>query len=215
MIRPRPSNSWPRPITTPENQITITSRGARVAKQVEVSEAVHGYLTEVGINVDFQVVEPSIRSALTKCGAGKALQEIMEANGRDLATQAPTRDELQATLSTRGGASCPTGDLIGNQPSNETLDFGRQLRYYMSCTSIRSLVCDPSEGGIQDQITPALEASGQERQDRLQKLADTFREDVLFIPLFDLPVFYAVDPKLNWEPRLDPNVRVSAMWFSE
>ena len=197
-----------------ENQITITSRGARVAKQVEVSEAVHGYLTEVGINVDFQVVESSIRSAMTKCGAGKALQEIMEANGRDLATQAPTREELQAAVDSNG-ASCPTGDLIGNQPSNETLDFGRQLRYYMSCTSIRSLVCDPSEGGIQDQITPALEASGQERQDRLEALANKFREDVLFIPLFDLPVFYAVDPDLNWEPRLDPNVRVSTMWFSE
>ena len=85
----------------------------------------------------------------------------------------------------------------------------------MSCTSIRSLVCDPSEGGIQDQINPALSSSGQERQDRLEALADRFREDVLLIPLFDLPVFYGVDPKLNWEPRLDPNVRVSGMWFSE
>jgi hypothetical protein len=34
------------------------------------------------------------------------------------------------------------------------------------------------------------------------------------ITLFDLPVLYAVDPKLNWKPRLDPVVRVSAMWFS-
>jgi hypothetical protein len=35
------------------------------------------------------------------------------------------------------------------------------------------------------------------------------------LTLFDLPVFYAVDPALNWEPRLNPVVRVNAMWFSE
>ena len=197
-----------------QNPITITSRGARVAKQVEVSEAVLGYLRNVGMNVEFQVVESSIRSALTRCGIGKAVQEVMEASGRDPQTESPTNADMQAAVD-MGGASCPTGDLIGNQPSNETLDFGRQLRYYMSCTGIRSLVCDPSEGGIQDQIAPALAASGQDRQDKLEALADRFREDVLFIPLFDLPVFYAVNPKLNWEPRLDPNVRVSAMWFSE
>ncbi len=198
----------------PDNEITITSRGARIAKQVEVSEAVHGYLTEVGINVNFQVVEPSVRRDLTRCGIGKAVQEVLEDSGRNPETETPTNADMQTALD-GGGASCPTGDLIGNQPSNETLDFGRQLRYYMSCTSIRSLVCDPSPGGIQDQIGPALAASGQERQDKLAALADTFREDVLFIPLFDLPVFYAVNPKLNWEPRLDPNVRVSAMWFSK
>ncbi len=198
----------------PENLITITTRGARVAKQVEVSEAVLGYLDQVGMNVKFQVVESSIRSAMTRCGIGKAVQEILQASGRDPVTETPTNADMQAALD-KGGADCPTGDLIGNQPSNETLDFGRQMRYYMSCTSIRSLVCDPSEGGIQDQIAPTLAASGQDRQEKLEALADRFREDVLLIPLFDLPVFYAVNPKLNWEPRLDPNVRVSAMWFSE
>ena len=198
----------------PANVITITSRGARVAKQVEVSEAVLGYLKEVGINVEFRVVESSIRSALTRCGIGKAVQEVLEASGRNPETESPTNADMQAALD-KGSANCPTGDLIGNQPSNETLDFGRQMRYYMSCTSIRSLVCDPSPGGIQDQIAPALGASGQERQAKLEALANKFRKDVLFIPLFDLPVFYAVDPKLNWQPRLDPNVRVSAMWFSE
>ena len=85
----------------------------------------------------------------------------------------------------------------------------------MSCDAIRSLICDPSPGGIQEQIPAALAASGQERQELLQVLADIFHDEVLFIPLFDLPVVYAVHAKLNWEPRLDPNVRVSSMWFSE
>ena len=138
----------------------------------------------------------------------------MEASGRDPSVEKATNEDFQAALD-KGGADCPTGDLIGNQPSNETLDFGRQLRYYMSCDSGRSLVCDPSPGGIQDQIAAALAASGEERQERLEVLADKFREDVLFIPLFDLPVIYAVNAKLNWEARLDPSVRVSTMWFSE
>ena len=85
----------------------------------------------------------------------------------------------------------------------------------MSCDGFRALICDPTPGGIQDQIGPALAASGEERQELLSKLADRFHDDVLFIPLFDLPVIYAVDAKLNWEPRLDPAIRVSGMWFSE
>ena len=198
----------------PENQITIVGRGTRIPKQIEVSEAIQGYLTNIGMNVDFKIVEPSIRSELTRCGIGKATQEILTSAGRDPETDKPTNEDFQAALD-KGGADCPTGDLIGNQPSNETLDFGRQVRYYMNCDAIRSLICDPSPGGIQDQIPAALAASGQERQDRLQELADKFHDDVLFVPLFDLPVIYAVNEKLEWQPRLDPNVRISSMWFSE
>jgi hypothetical protein len=29
-----------------------------------------------------------------------------------------------------------------------------------------------------------------------------------------LPVVFAVDPRLNWQPRPDPVIRVSTMWFS-
>ena len=198
----------------PENKMTIVSRGTRIPKQLEVAESLQAFWINVGINVDFRVVEPSIRSALTKCGVGKAVQEILEAAGKDPKVDKPTNADFQAALD-KGGADCPTGDLIGNQPSNETLDFGRQVRYYMNCFAIRSLICDPSSGGIQDQIAPALSAAGDERQRLLEALADRFHDDVLFIPLFDLPVFYAVNPKLNWEPRLDPNVRVSTMWFSK
>ncbi len=198
----------------PENKITLISRGARVAKQTEVSEAVQGYLKEVGINFEFQIVEPSIRSARSRCGVGKALLEVIEESGRDPETTDATLADMQAALD-KGGASCEGFDMLGNQPSNETLDFGRQLQYYMNCTSVRSHVCDPNPGGIQEQIADALASSGEERQRRLEALADQFHEDVLFISLFDLPVIYAVNPKVNWEPRLDPNVRVSGIWFSE
>ncbi len=195
------------------NKITISARAARVAKQIEVNEALIGYWDQVGMNVELQVVESAIRSALTRCGAGKATEEILQAAGKDPKTADRTSADHQAAID-KGRADCPTGELIGNQPSNETLDFGRQLNYYMNCNSIRSLVCDPSPGGIQDQIAPALAASGAERQRLLEKLADKLHDDVLLISLFDLPIVYGVDPKLNFEPRLDPNIRVNAMWFS-
>jgi ABC-type transport system substrate-binding protein len=196
-----------------ENKITISARAARVAKQVEVNEALIGYWDRVGMSVDLQVVESAIRSALTRCGAGKATEEILQAAGKDPKTSKPTMEDFQAAVD-KGRADCPTGDLIGNQPSNETLDFGRQVNYYMNCVSIRSLVCDLGPGGAQEQIPEALAASGQERQQRLEKLADKLHDDVMLISLFDLPIIYVVDPKLNFTPRLDPNIRVNTMWFS-
>ncbi len=198
----------------PENKITLISRGVRVAKQTEISEAVHAYLNEVGSNFELQIVEPSIRSARSKCAVGKALLDIIEESGRDPETTEATREDMIAAVD-KGSSSCEGFEMIGNQPSNETLDFGRQVRYYMNCTSQRSAVCDPNPGGIQDQIDEALAASGDERQQRLEVVADRFREEVFMLPLFDLPVVYAVNPKLKWEPRLDPNIRVSGMWFGE
>jgi ABC-type transport system substrate-binding protein len=197
----------------PKNKITISTRAARVFKQVEVSEALQSYWSDVGMNVDMQIIEPSIRTERTQCGIGKATQEILSASGRNPEVDKPTSADFQAAID-KGSANCSYADLIDNQPSNETLDFGRQMNYYMNCASIRSLVCDPSPGGIQDQIAEALAASGEERQRLMEKLADRFHDDVMMITLFDLPVLYAVDPKLNWKPRLDPVVRVSAMWFS-
>ena len=118
----------------PENTITLISRGVRVAKQTEISEAVHAYLNEVGINFEFQIVEPSIRSARSRCAVGQAVLDIIEESGRDPETTEATRDDMIAAVE-KGNASCEGFHMIGNQPSNETLDFGRQVRYYMNCTS--------------------------------------------------------------------------------
>ena len=197
----------------PDNVATIVSRGTRIPKQREVSESLQAFWESVGLNVDFRIIEPAKRSELTRCGIGTATKEVMEAAGREADLLQATNEDFQAAIDA-GGASCPTGDLIGNQPSNESLDFGRQVRFYMNCQGIRSLICDPSPGGIQDKIGPAVAAAGDERRVLMEELADTFHEDVLFISLFDLPVFFAVDPKINWEPRLDPTVRVNSMWFN-
>ena len=197
----------------PNNLIRITGRSTRIPKQVEVYEAIQGYLEEVGMNVEINIVEPSVRSAMTRCGIGQAVAEVLEAKGKAVDTAQATMEEYQAAVD-KGGANCPTGDLIENEPSNETLDFGRQVNNYMSCYAPNSLVCDTSPGGIQERIGPALAASGEERQRLMTILADKMHDDVLFIPGFDLPVVFAVDPRLNWQPRPDPVIRVSTMWSS-
>jgi ABC-type transport system substrate-binding protein len=197
----------------PANSNEIMGRGTRIPKQVEIYEAVKGYLDNVGITTEIQVVEASVRRDRTGCGIGKAVAEVVASSGRNPDVELPTREDFVAGL--RKGASCHYGDLIENEPSNETLDFGRQANYYMSCVYPRSLVCDPSPGGIQDQIAEALGAAGQERQDKFEALADRFHDEVLFIPFFDLPVIYAVAPQLNWDTRFDGRVRASTMWFSE
>jgi hypothetical protein len=170
-------------------------------------------MEEVGINAEIEIVEAAIRTERTGCGIGLAVNEVLQAAGKDPNVVKPTHEDFQAAID-KGGANCPYGDLIENEPSNETLDFGRQANFYLSCVYPRSLVCDPTPGGLQDQIDAAMAASGEERQQKMEALADRLHDDVLFIPTFDLPVIYAVDPKLNWETRFDGRVRASTMWFS-
>ncbi len=197
----------------PENVIKVGGRSARIPKQVELYESIHGFLNEVGINAEITVLEPSVRNELRNCAIGKAISEVLVDRGLDPQAAKPTLEDMQAALD-KGGANCPTGHILSAGGfSNETLDFGRQATRYLNCAA-RSFVCDPSEGGLQGKLVPALSASGDERQRLLEELADRVHDDVLLLPMFDLPVFYAVDPKLEWEPRFDRRIRISTMWFS-
>jgi ABC-type transport system substrate-binding protein len=198
----------------PKNVIRLTGRVGRIPKQAEVYEAIQGYLKQVGINMEINVVEAATRQAMTSCGIGKALNEVVQARGGDPGKDKPTLADMHAAIN-KGSANCPTGHLFENEPSNETLDFGRQMNFYMNCVFPRSLVCDPTPGGIQEQIAPALAASGAERQRLMSILADKLHDDVLFIPGFDLPVIYAHNSKLNFKTRFDGRVRVQTMWFSK
>ncbi|HLF05243.1 MAG TPA: ABC transporter substrate-binding protein, partial [Dehalococcoidia bacterium] len=196
----------------PKNVIKLTGRAARIPKQQEVYEAVQAYLKEVGMNVEINVVEASVRSAMRNCAIGTAVNEVVAARGADPKTTQSTRADWQAALD-KGGAKCPTSDIIETPISSETLDFGRNALYYLNCIRIQSFVCDPSPGGLQDQLGPALAASGAERQRLLAAMNDRAHNDVLFLPLFDLPVIYAVNPKLQYTPRFDRRVRVNTMWL--
>jgi peptide/nickel transport system substrate-binding protein len=196
----------------PKNVIKITGRAARIPKQVEVYEAMDSYLDEVGINAEINVVEASVRSDMRECAIGKAVNEVLEAKGLDPETATATLADMQAALD-KGGADCPTSDLIESPISSNNLDFGRNATAYLNCLRPVSFVCDPSPGGLQEKLGPALAASGAERQRLLAELADRAHDEVLFLPLFETPVIYALDPKLNFEPRFDRRIRVNSLWF--
>ncbi len=197
--------------------LRLFSRGTRIPKQVEVLEAIQGYLADVGIEVEVNIVEVQTFLDRRNCRAGQAVRDYLDEQGReDVDTSEATLEDMQAALAAanaRGGASCATGELLENEPSNETLDFGRQITFYLNCAKIQSPFCDPSPGGIQEQLAPALAASGEERRQLLEGLADYVRDQALWLTPFDLPVIYAVDPKLVWEPRFDRRIRINSMTF--
>ena len=196
--------------------LRLFSRGTRIPKQVEVLEAIQGYLADVGVKVDVNIVEVQTFLDRRNCRSGRAVADLLEERGRDVDSSEATMEEFRAALAAanaRGSASCATGELIENEPSNETLDFGRQLTFYLNCAKAQSPFCDPSPGGIQEQLAPALAASGEERRRLLEGLADFVHEQALWLTPFDLPVIYAVDPKLVWEPRFDRRIRINGMYF--
>src|ERR671914_11372 len=197
----------------PKNVIKITGRADRIPKQVEVYEAMDTYLDEVGINAEINVVEASVRSGLRQCAIGQAVNEVLEAKGLDPETATATPADMQAALD-KGGANCPTSDLIESPISSNNLDFSRNATAYLNCLRPVSFVCAPSPGGLQEKLEPALAASGAERQRLLAELADRAHDEVLFLPLFETPVIYALDPKLHFEPRFDRRIRVNSLWFS-
>jgi peptide/nickel transport system substrate-binding protein len=200
-----------------DNVFSLISRGARIPKQVEVLEAVQAYLRDVGVKVELTIVDLQRWLDLRNCRSGRAVKDLLEKRGRNVDTSEATLEEMQAAMkdaAAKGATSCPSMDLTENEPSNETLDFGRQVTYYMNCARIQSPHCDPSPGGIQEKIAPALSATGAERVRLLEELANILHDRAFYLMGFDLPVFYAVNPKLQWEPRFDRRIRVNTMTFS-
>ena len=200
-----------------DSEIKLISRGTRIPKQVEVLEAIQAYLADVGINVDLNIIDVATLIETRNCRAGQATADLLAERGLDKSTDDATLEEFTAAMAAaeaKGGASCLTVPLIENEPSNETLDFGRQALFYLNCAKIQSPNCDPSEGGIQSKLAPALAASGAERERLLIELADYVHDQVLWLSPFDLPVIYAVNSKLQWEPRFDRRVRINSMTFS-
>jgi ABC-type transport system substrate-binding protein len=195
----------------PANVIDIFTRATRIPKQIEVVESYHAYMSQVGITAEINVVESAVRQERTACGIGNTLNQVLIDSGRNPDQDTPTREDFQQAI--ERGALCPRGDLMENEPSNETLDFGRQANWYMNCTFVRSMVCDPSPGGIQEMLPLAVSAGGAERQKRMQELADIMHNDSLFIFGFKLPLVYAKDPKLEFHPRFDGRIRVNHLWF--
>jgi peptide/nickel transport system substrate-binding protein len=172
----------------PANVITINVRSGRTPKGEEVGEAIQGYLTAVGINAQLKIIETAVYNTLTNCGIGK--------KGASAASPAP---------------DCAGADMIGYNPNHDDMEYSRQISKRMSCTSIQGFFCDPNV--IQPELDSLSTYSGDERAKVLSSLADFVHDQVIFLPIHQVFVTYAVTPSLVWEPRYDGRIRVNTMSF--
>ena len=207
------------------NQITINSRAFRVTKGNEIYEAISGYMAAVGISNEMRIQDRSLWLERSRCGAGRATIEYME---EVLGLESPdanfdqrvidmgmTMNDVFVAAMARGPANfCVPGDLVTSTLSDELLDFQRTLLRNMDCSSRGSYFCDASPGGAQDRMTDAISATdGPDRQEAMEYFADRLKNEAVIIGVFDLPIIYAINPRLEWEPRFDRRVRVNSMFF--
>jgi len=61
--------------------LRLFSRGTRIPKQVEVLEAVQGYLADVGVNVDVNIVDVQGFLDRRNCRAGQAVADLLSDRG--------------------------------------------------------------------------------------------------------------------------------------
>jgi len=176
-------------------EIFLYGRGSRIPNAVEVYEALVNYWREVGVNASVHVVESSIRQGLQQTGCGRTAEPLLCA---ELGPGEPT---------------FASAHIFDNAISGETLDFGRQARRYMDCLTGPSHYCDPERA--QPLVDQALAATGEERRQLLEQLADIMHDDVLMIPLFDYLVVWGLSEGLEWEPRWDRRIRFNNMSFTE
>ena len=209
----------------PESLITINSRQFRVTKGNEIYEAISGYLDAVGIASQMVIQDRSLWLEVSRCGIGRATVEYMEDQlgledpdadfDQRVIDMGMTMNEVYAAAMAEGHADyCVPGDLITSTLSDEILDFQRTVLRGMSCSTRGSYFCDPSEGGAQDRISAALGTpDGPERQAAMEYFADRLKFEGINIGVFDLPIIYAINPRLQWEPRFDRRVRVNSMFY--
>ena len=210
-----------------DNLITINSRAFRVTKGNEIYEAISGFMKAVGISNQMVIQDRSLWLERTRCGIGRATVEYME-DVLGLVDPDPefeqraldmgmTMNEVWAAAMAEGPADfCVPGDLVTSTLSDEILDFQRTILRGMSCYARGSYFCDPSPGGAQDRIGPAIATpDGPARQEAMKYFADRLKFDGLNIGVFDLPVIYAINPRLVWEPRFDRRVRVNTMFYQD
>jgi peptide/nickel transport system substrate-binding protein len=164
-------------------EVRLRMREGRFPKDVEVSEAIVSSWREVGINAKLVVMESSKWLELHTTGPGAFKKEDW-----------PRLSQLPPP---KPGLVSP--DLLLAAPGNDTLDFGRNLAFYLDCRSTRSKICDPN---LQLKVEAALAASGEERKRQIAAVMDTLREELYMHSLFDAPFLWGTQKDLVFEPAV-------------
>jgi peptide/nickel transport system substrate-binding protein len=169
-------------------RIRLITRPSGWPGQLEVMEAITNYWRLIDVNVDLQVLESSVRNQIRDCGMG-------DVDGD------PTRQP-----------PCDPGDIYEFGRTLDAMDFGYVINTDLSCHANRSRVCDPR---IEELMPAAMQATGEERHQRMKEIADLVHEDVLLMPLFDRPLFIGQNPDLVWDVRFDRRMRVNEMYWAQ
>ena len=187
-----------------EAEITITSRGARIARNDEFIESMVLFMNQAGINAEAQFVDVSIRTQMGRCGIG-----LEGAGGTQVGWQGAT----EATP-----PICPGGVGVGQILDGigfgyEIMDYAKVVNRHMLCESGRSTTCVPEK---EEEWKLARTLEGEDRRIALEAIADWQRENVYILPMFDLFAIYGVNPKLRGfeEPRFDKHTFANLWWFA-
>jgi peptide/nickel transport system substrate-binding protein len=182
-----------------EAEIKITSRAARISSNTELIESIASYMSETGINAKANVVEVGISQQVRTCGVGSEGATVAGWNG---ATE-------------NHPPSCPMAQIVEHIGFGyELMDYGKVVTRHLNCISTQSSVCLPNK---QDEWQATLALEGAERQAALAEVADYARDNVFFLPLFDLSAIYGLNPKLKGfeHPRDDKHLYANLWWFEE
>jgi peptide/nickel transport system substrate-binding protein len=183
-----------------EAEIAITSRPARIPRNVELIEAMVGFMREAGINAEANIVETGIWGPIFRCGIG---------------SEGAQRAGYQGATETTKPSFCDPGqitEVIGSD--YVTLNYGAFVTRRLLCNSVTSTVCVPERDA---EWTRATTLSGEERARALETIADEVKEEVYALPMFDLVAYYGINPNLRGfeEPRFDKRLFANLWWFEE
>ncbi|MDA0735469.1 MAG: ABC transporter substrate-binding protein, partial [Chloroflexi bacterium] len=181
-----------------EAEIIINSRSGRIPMHQEMVEAIVSYMRESGINAKARFLEGSIRASMRDCGIGIPGAQRVGWQGATENKKPPTCDPGQIL------------DIVGT--GYEDLDYGKFIGTRLRCVSSGGSVCFPER---EAEWNAVLALSGDDRRQALEAVADTVRDEVLGLPLFDLSAIYGVNPKLQGfdEPRFDKHLFANLWWF--
>ncbi|MBM3942361.1 MAG: hypothetical protein FJ316_05465 [SAR202 cluster bacterium] len=178
-------------------ELKVYAREERRPKSVEVAEAATNAWKEAGINAKLVILENSKWNDFHRTGPGKYGKDSLDAANRP--PPAPANSSPQILASSTMG-------------SPDTRELGRNFNFYLSCFSDRAKVCEPTR--LQPLLEAALAASGDDRRQKLEAIAQIVYDEVLVIPLFDTITVWGMAKNLEWQPRLiDESILVNTMRF--
>jgi peptide/nickel transport system substrate-binding protein len=180
-------------------ELKVYAREERRPKGIEVAEAAVNSWREVGINAKLVILESAKWNDFHRTGPGKYGKDALDAANRP--PPAPANSSPQIL----------SGSTMG---SPDTRELGRNFNFYLSCYTDRAKVCEPNR--LQPMIEAALAASGEDRRQKLEAIAQIVHDEVLVIPLFDTITVWGMAKNLEWQPRLvDESIRVNTMKWTK